>query len=276
MKRLALLVVSVVAVLLASTGSALGTDRAPDVQPRVALPEGTHRVGDRVLVALDGWPAGVVQIAVCGNEGRRGALDCATERATDGQVRATGSARVPVLLAAPPVACPCLLRVRTPTGATTATVALPLAGVSTPAAVTTGPAVLTLAGLHAVDESGVGGWFGLPGEMSVRLTLHNPGSVDVIEPPVTVLAGRPGRVHTMVAAPPVGTVPAGQSRDYVIRVPLSVTTFGRYEVHGLIEPGAGPLPFVVATARHPWGLLAVPAALLALLLAGAGRRVRRR
>ncbi|MEU5909308.1 hypothetical protein [Micromonospora sp. NPDC047527] len=71
MKRLALLVLSVVAVLLSSTGSALGTDRAPDVQPRVALPEGTHRVGDRVLVALDGWPAGVVQILLFAGAGRR-------------------------------------------------------------------------------------------------------------------------------------------------------------------------------------------------------------
>ncbi|MEH1031348.1 hypothetical protein V6W11_26695 [Micromonospora profundi] len=266
MSRFVLLAVSVVAALLASAGPAPSTERPPDGQPRVALPAGTFRVGDRVLVALDGWPAGVVQVEVCGNDGRRGALDCATDRASGGQVPATGNARMPVLLAAPPVACPCRLRVQTPSGVTTASVALPLTGVSAPVASTAGsPPELALAGVHAVDESGVGGWFGLPGELTVRITLHNPGPVDVVEPPVTLLAGSPGQVHTMVAAPPVGTIPGGQSSEYVVRVPLSATTLGRYEVRGLIEPASGPLPFVVATARHPWGLLVVPAALLVLL-----------
>ncbi|MEU6078343.1 hypothetical protein [Micromonospora sp. NPDC047074] len=236
--------------------------------PRIALPDGTFRAGEQVLVTLTGWPAGTVQIEVCGNDGRRGALDCATNRAGHGQVPPSGAVTLPVVLAAPPVACPCLVRARTPTGTTRATVALPLTGVNAPPApVTVGAAELVVAGLRATDRSGAPGWFGLPGDLTVDLTLRNAGSADAVDPPFSLLFGRPGRVHEVVDAPSLGTIGAGQTREYRITVPMDVATVGRHELHGRIDLPGRPVAFAVETARHPWGLLGLVAVPLVWALA---------
>ncbi|MFY1703984.1 hypothetical protein ACN28G_19980 [Micromonospora sp. WMMA1923] len=245
----------------------------PKAGPEVGLPAGPVRAGAQVLVRLTGWPAGTVQIEVCGNAARRGALDCATADATHAPVPPDGTATLPVRLAVPPVACPCLLRVRTPTGGTAVDVTLPLTGVTAPAVgAEPDPPELVLTGLHAVDRRGVGGWFGLPGKVTVQLTLRNPGPVDVLDPPLSLLVGPPGRVEEIVAAPPLGTLAAGQSRNYSFTVPVDVTGLGRYELHGRIEPPGRPLAFTVRTDRRPWGLLAVPGLASALLVTAIRRR----
>ncbi|MFI9639276.1 hypothetical protein ACIG87_04285 [Micromonospora sp. NPDC051925] len=251
---------------------------SPADGPGVTLPVGALRVGQRVLVGLDGWPAGTVQAEVCGNAARRGALDCAAGAATHGQVPPSGRATLPVRLAAPPVACPCVLRVRTPTGTVAAAADLTLAGVTAPTVAPDVPAELTLVALVADDRSGPRGWFGLPGELTVRITLHNPGSEEVTDPPFQLTVGPPGQARTIVAAPTLGTIPAGQTRDYQVRVSTGAAPFGRYEVEGRIAVPGRPLAFTVQAARRPWGLPVAAAILTALLLLGrparrsAGRR----
>ncbi|MFG1780092.1 hypothetical protein ACGFIG_27130 [Micromonospora sp. NPDC049048] len=248
---------------------------AAPATPRIAVPAGTLRAGTQIPVTLSGWPAGTVQIEVCGNAARRGALDCATSGAGHGQVPPSGTVSLPVRLAAPPVGCPCLLRARTPTGGTQAAVALPLAGVNAPPApVSGGAAELVVADLRAADRAGVGGWFGVPGDLTVDLTLRNVGPADAVDPPFSLLFGRPGRVHTFVDAPPLGTIGAGQTREYRIRVPTDVTVIGRHELHGRIESPTRPVAFTVETARYPWGLLGLAAAPLLWALARPGRRHR--
>ncbi|MEU9510949.1 hypothetical protein AB0D32_32255 [Micromonospora sp. NPDC048170] len=272
-----LLPVGVALLALASAAPATPSpvpDGTPPV-PRIAVPAGTFRSGEQVLVTLADWPAGTVQIEVCGNGGRRGALDCATGRAGHGQVPPSGAVTLPMVLAAPPVACPCLLRARTPTGTTHATVDLPLTGVSAPPAPTTaGTAELVVAGLRAADDSGVPGWFGLPGDLTVDLTLRNAGPTDAVDPAFTLLFGRPGQVRTLVAAPPLGTIGAGQTREYRIRVPMDVATVGRHELHGRIESAGPPVAFTVEAARHPWGLLGLAAVPFVWVLARRDRRPR--
>ncbi|WP_432897283.1 hypothetical protein ACQP1S_19240 [Micromonospora matsumotoense] len=241
--------------------------------PGVTLPAGALRVGQRVLVSLDGWPAGTVQIEVCGNAAQRGALDCATGAATHGQVPPVGRATLPVLLAAPPVACPCVLRVRTPTGTATAVADLTLAGVTAPAVAPTAPAELTLVALRAADRSGPRGWFGLPGVLAVRITVHNPGPQEITDPAFQLTVGPPGRARTIVAAPAVGTIAAGQTREYHVAVPTDAAPFGRYEVDGRIAVPGRPLAFTVSAARRPWGLPVAAAVLtVVLLLARPARR----
>ncbi|QDY11635.1 hypothetical protein FJK98_14445 [Micromonospora sp. HM134] len=250
---------------------------APGRGPGVTLPAGALRVGQRVLVGLDGWPAGTVQAEVCGNAARRGALDCATAAATHGQVPPSGRTALPVLLAAPPVACPCVLRVRTPTGTVAATADLTLAGVTAPAVAPAVPAGLTLVAVHADDRSGPRGWFGLPGELAVRITLHNPGAEEVTDPPFELTVGPPGRARTIVAAPTLGGIAAGQTREYHVRVPTGAAPYGRYEVDGRIAVPGRPLAFTVSAARRPWGLPVAAAVLTVGLLLGrrGGRPARR-
>ncbi|MGV9977361.1 hypothetical protein ACWDUH_06760 [Micromonospora wenchangensis] len=271
LRTVALLAVAAALAPAPGAGVAAGTPAGSG--PGVTVPAGTLRVGQRVLVGLDGWPAGTVQIEVCGNAARRGVLDCATGAATHGQVPPSGRATLPVLVAAPPVACPCVLRVRTPTGTATASADLTLAGVTAPAVAPTTPPELTLVALRAVDRSGPRGWFGLPGELAVRITLHNPGAEEITDPAFALTVGPPGRARTIVAAPALGTIAAGQTREYHVPVPTDAAPFGRYEVDGRIAVDGRPLAFTVAAARRPWGLPVAAAVLtVALLLARPARR----
>ncbi|MBM7086442.1 hypothetical protein [Micromonospora humidisoli] len=269
----AVALLAVAAALAPAPGASVAAGAPAGGGPGVTVPAGTLRVGQRVLVGLDGWPAGTVQIEVCGNAARRGVLDCATGAATHGQVPPSGRATLPVLVAAPPVACPCVLRVRTPTGTATAVADLTLAGVTAPAVAPAVPAGLTLVAVHADDRSGARGWFGLPGELAVRITLHNPGEKEVTDPPFELTVGPPGRARTIVAAPTLGGIAAGQTREYHVRVPTGAAPYGRYEVDGRIAAPGRPLAFTVAATRRPWGLPVAAAVLtVGLLLARSTRR----
>ncbi|WP_433493456.1 hypothetical protein ACQP26_17950 [Micromonospora sp. CA-248089] len=245
----------------APPSNAAGT--AATARPTITVPSGPVAVGQRVTVTLRGWPAGPAHLTVCGNDARRGALDCANEHATTVQV-AAGTAVAPIVLDAPPVACPCVLRAGQLTGVAQVTAALPLSGVTAAPA----PAPATAPRLH-LDELGVAGrsplrtWFGLPETLTVRVALRNAGPADVVEPPFTLLFGRPGRAQTIVAAPPLGTIGAGQTRTYEIPVPVDVAVLGKHELHGRVDVPEQPVAFVVETSRHPWGLLGAAAVLVA-------------
>ncbi|MEV6802588.1 hypothetical protein AB0M91_30205 [Micromonospora rifamycinica] len=262
----AVALLAVAAALAPTPGAAVPGGTPAGGAPGVTVPAGTLRVGQRVLVGLAGWPAGTVQAEVCGNAARRGVLDCATGAATHGQVPPTGRATLPVLVAAPPVACPCVLRVRTPTGTATASADLTLTGVDAPAVTPTEPAGLTLVRVRADDRSGPRGWFGLPGELAVRITLHNPGAQDVTDPAWQLTVGPPGQARTIVAAPALGRIAAGQTREYHVPVSTGAAPFGSYEVDGRIVTPGRPVAFTVAASRRPWGLPVLTAVLTAALL----------
>ncbi|MFD6265453.1 hypothetical protein ACFWFK_30495 [Micromonospora chalcea] len=231
-------------------------------RPAIVVPSGPLTVGQRVTVTLRGWPAGPVHLTVCGNDARRGALDCAHEQATTVEVQAD-TAAAPILLAAPPVACPCVLRAHALTGATQTTAALPLSGVTAvPAPVPAAAPRLHLDELRVAGRGPLRAWFGLPETLTVRVALRNPGPADVVDPPFTLLFGRPGRAHTIVAAPPLGTIGAGQVRTYEIPVPVDVAVLGKHELHGRVDVPEQPVAFVVETRRHPWGLLGAAAVLV--------------
>ena len=241
--------------------------------PRIAVPSGPLSIGRQIMVTLHDWPAGTVLLEICGNNARRGALDCANDQATYAQVAAGAAAVTPILLVAPPVACPCLLRARTPIGAVQASAALPLAGMtSPPAPAQTSPPELAVAELRVAEHSPLRGWFGLPEELTVHLTLRNPGPADLADPSFTLLFGPAGQAHTIVAAPTLGAIGAGQTREYQIRVPMDVAVIGRHELHGRIDSPDRPIAFVVETARYPWGLLVLAGLLIALPLASPRRR----
>lgn len=241
---------------------------AASARTEIVVPPGPLAIGQQVTVTLRGWPAGTVHLTICGNDARRGTLDCAEGQATHAQVPAAGTVGTPILLTAPPVACPCLLRARSLTGAGQATAALPLPGVTAPPApAPTGAPALVVDELRVRERDPLRGWFGLPEELTVQLTLRNPGPADVVEPPLTLLFGPAGRAPAIVAAPALGTIAAGEAGEYRIRVPMDVAVLGRHELQGRVDLPERPVAFTVDTTRYPWGLLVLAAALAAVPIA---------
>src|SRR6478672_3880981 len=107
-----LLRLAALAVLLAvgSTvaGSAAGfADEAP---PTMSISPGAAAASETITVSVAGWPEGSATVSVCGNEARRGEDDCDGNGARSIDVVADGSGAAS-LVVAPPVDCPCVVRV---------------------------------------------------------------------------------------------------------------------------------------------------------------------
>lgn len=86
---------------------------APSVSgPVVKLNHTEVAPGDLLLATIDGFKARTVTIATCGNEARRGSADCDMVDSKGVRIQETGSPTVTkVGVFAPPVGCPCVIRV---------------------------------------------------------------------------------------------------------------------------------------------------------------------
>ena len=81
-------------------------------RPSVTIDRQEAAPGDHVVLTITGFTATSVTVSVCGNKDRRGSADCnmAASQSVDMHTDGTPStAEIPV--AAPPVGCPCLIRV---------------------------------------------------------------------------------------------------------------------------------------------------------------------
>ena len=117
MSRSQRLVGPVVLVALVVVASVLGHasvgQAAPSVSgPVVKLNHTNVAPGDLLLATIDGFKAQTVTIATCGNEARRGSADCDMIDSKGVRIQDTGSPTVTkVGVFAPPVGCPCVIRV---------------------------------------------------------------------------------------------------------------------------------------------------------------------
>lgn len=86
---------------------------APSVTgPVVKLNHTEVAAGDLLLVTIDGFTAPTVTVATCGNEARRGSADCNMVHSKGVRIQGAGSPTVTkVGVFAPPVGCPCVIRV---------------------------------------------------------------------------------------------------------------------------------------------------------------------
>ena len=80
--------------------------------PSVTLDRLAASPGEHVVLTIDGFTALLVTVSFCGNEDRRGSTDCNMAASQSVDVHADGTPSVAELpVAAPPVGCPCLVRV---------------------------------------------------------------------------------------------------------------------------------------------------------------------
>ena len=94
------------------------------------VPDATDlQIGQRVRMTITGFEAPVIVMAVCGNEARRGSVDCDN---LGSQARETNRDGTPtigsVVVGAPPAPCPCIIRVTSDTNDEVAVAPITIAG----------------------------------------------------------------------------------------------------------------------------------------------------
>ncbi|MEV7229744.1 hypothetical protein AB0M79_22360 [Polymorphospora sp. NPDC051019] len=248
-----------------AVAAALGTPVAAAAEPTAGPPTiGIDRaevaVGAQLTVTLTGWPAGLVNIELCGNAGRRGSADCAVTSAVQVAVTGNRPARTRLRVAAPPAACPCVVRATSLDQGTSGTVPLSVTGGTAPAAApttetgTVPAAKLVVTELRVSAQPSWSSVFGGSARQLLVATVRNDGTAPAVEPAVSVTLGRGDEPTGFVPPPLLDTIAPGEQR--VVRLPFTIPApaVGRYTVRGEIGGLSQPVVFSATVRNHPWGL----------------------
>ena len=220
-------------------------------RPRVAL-------GEQIRLTLDGFKAPFVSISICGNEARRGSSDCDMAASEGVHMSRTDSptfAFIPV--GAPPVPCPCVVRVSSTTNDEVAVVPLditdhPVEGVIEAAnpddpllAVSIGTRVMS-DGLFGWARSNLGGSV----KYEVTVTVKNLKTEPLSRVKLSGWVGRSAtdQLATLALDDP-GEIGPAQTWQQVVTVRVPAPTLGSFEWR-VAASGAGPTVTTPLTTRH--------------------------
>lgn len=265
--------------LIATQVTGTPTAHAQEGGTVLVEPDAAIEVGDELTVTGSGWAArSNLLIEFCGNEARDGSTDCALREARTVATSFDGRFAIIVEVAEPPVACPCVLRVWTVTGATTMTT-VPLEfedfeGPTEPATTdidtdtnrgesdggnSSEPAALR-AEVRITGGDRWASWFGLPTTRTAVVTFHNDGG-EPSTPGVASIAWGAGDEPTgFLPLVPVPAIDGGASMEERLDIELDAFTTGRVTVRGDLLSVGDPVSFVARTTVTPWGLIALAAA----------------
>ena len=274
-----LIAVLALAVLLPSLGASLAGAQpsAPALDPI----NGLLSPGQTVSVTGAGWaPGEFVSVQVCGNDGVNGSSDCDVASGASFPIL-TGELRTPIVVTIPPRPCPCVILA---VGALTeAKTPISIAGTTSAPVSSDSPLVNpdigpTLRVDRAVveDDAGWPSWFGAPAERTLVLTVTNTGATAVPQPFMSVAYGKGDDPRTVIDAPRVPPIEAGQTA--VVRVPFELDAFsyGTYRVVGDLGVVGNRVEFESTTSTWPWGLVLVAIALIQMMLVAFRNIARRR
>jgi len=279
---------------LVPTGAALAASPAPAspgpagssgpvVDATVSVFPATAPVGAPVVVDLVGWPAGVVTVAICGDEARRGSSDC-DQIGSHGVGIPSSGAGTTRLFVAPPVGCPCVVRVNTPSSDLVRTIPIDVPGVPMLSPAELGPELLPSAvGMLEVDahldEPGRGdlplsGVLGGPVDRVLVLAVRNAGDAPLAGVTVSAAVGHDRLTGTPVVVPAIGTLAPGEERTLRVSVTMGAPAMGHYLVFGRVDSMAGAASFDAATDTMPWGAFLIVGLVFVVLVARSARRRR--
>ena len=248
--------------IVAALAAALALAPGPAVTPAAS----PVAVGDRLAVALTGWPAGNVSVELCRDAAPITSTACAYAEATQTYVKPDGTGRATLTVVAPPGGCPCVVRVRSLTDGTARTAPVTITGIPVTAATdTAAPAPLVVASATVTAERSWAALAGGQARRTLTVVVRNPGGTPVT-PHLSVTVARGTAAGTIVPAPAVGPIaPAGEA---VIRVPVTLPApaVGTYTIRADLTGVPEPIAVAADTTHQPWGIPAVLAALLAALL----------
>lgn len=265
--RGSIVAVTAALVLLVAVRPASGADPTLTTSTDVATP------GDTVVVQLEGWPVGPVDVTVCGNGARRGSEDCDLIGGQAVGIKPVGVTLLDFQVTTPPVPCPCVLRASTSASDLVRTVPLAVRGVPTgpelPPDPSASPSNLAL---HATLKDTTQDWpvswapaFAGPVRRALVVTLENRGTSALIHLRVVGTVGRGASSGEPIPVRRIERLDPGTRRTISLPVQISAPAWGDYMVSGRVYGSGEAVAFRVKTSNDPWGLeLLVPLTLLVI------------
>ena len=249
---------------------------------RITLSADIVGIGDSLRVTLTDWEAGAVTISICGNEARRGSVDCALRESQGvGPFRFGLPESALLAVVEPPAPCPCVVRVSTPGNDAVKTAPIELRGVRVGPVVGAqppGPVLRVTASVSAPKGAGLQRLRSAVGGRTPRrlqLTIFNTGSTPATRLDLSAAVGRDAQGGEPLRIPTIESLGGGQSTTVEIPFTLAAPAFGDYVVFGTVYGPGSPVGFTARTAKSPAVLLMVLAVLgLDAALVGV-RRVQR-
>ena len=262
--RSPLLRASLLTVVLVTVWSAPALDaQGTLIGPVVSLDRKVIEPGDRVVLNIDGFESMNVTISVCGNEARRGSVDCNMYASEGLKLDTDGTSTViQIPVAAPPAPCPCVIRVSNRTFDEIAIAPITLIGhpvapvVDSPgqdgALDVTISAQSTPRGLFARARTSLGG----PATYEVTVTVKNTSSVPL---GAVSLAGTVGRSDDQLAAlafDDPGQLAPGRTWQQVVTADVPGPSLGTLQWR-VDASGAGPTVTALGSTRERPTLLII-------------------
>ncbi len=282
--RISLLIVLAVSVMDAQGVYATGTTTGPTV----TLDRTEVNPGERIGVTIDGFTVQSVTISVCGNEARRGSSDC-NMAASEGQRLNPDGTPTPADLpvTAPPVDCPCVIRVSDRSNNEVAVTPITIIGhpvgpvvdppkLGTPLAVSIS-AEPSSRGLLELVRPSLGG----PASYDVTVTVKNTSMVPFSNVRVAGSVGRnPSDNLALLKLSDPGLIGPGQTWQEIVPAVVPAPSFGTVQWRVDVS-GAGPTVNVTESTHYRPLLLIVFAMFLVvdiflLIMRGMMRRRRAR
>jgi hypothetical protein len=243
----------------APSGPGAGFVTGPTVDTDVSSAE----AGERVTVRIDGFDSLWVTVTVCGNEARRGSSDC---NVTGSVTNEFNEARDPMALSyvvtAPPVDCPCVIRV---VGRDTTEMAItPFEVVGHPVGPLQDPAVvanLFSATVTARNRSSgaldaIRSEMGGPATYEVTVRVTNTTTTPLRQIRLSGSAGRnPEERSTTLELDTPSVIGVGQTWEQTVTAVIPAPSFGTFTWEVAVS-GAGPTMVATSTTTHrPWLLI---------------------
>ena len=231
--------------------------------PEVSLDRSVLEPGDRVVLNIDGFESPNVTISVCGNEARRGSVDCNMYASEGLRLDTDGTSTViQIPVAAPPVPCPCVIRVANRTFDEIAISPIELIGhpvepvIESPgfsdAVDVSISAVAAPDGLFDEARTSLGG----PATYEVTVTVKNRSTVPFSAVSLAGTVGRGGDQLATIALDDPGQIAPGRTWQQVVTAEVPGPSFGdlAWQVDVF---GAGPTVTAVETTEQRPTLLIV-------------------
>lgn len=288
MSRFAALAALTLAVIGGVAGAGRASAQSTVSGPTVSLDVYEVAPGDQIVVTIDGFDARGVTISVCGNEARRGSADCNMPQSEGRGVQQDGTPTLAALpVYAPPVPCPCVVRVSTSTNDQVAVVPItiighPVAPVVNPDAPDRVPLDISVVanasngGFSDVVRSSLGG----ASHYEVTVTVRNRSTDRVGGIGLTGSAGR--NADEQLLTLDLGTpdlLEAGETWQETIPAEIPALTFGDVEWQVTATSSGPSVTATDTTESIPWLLWLFGVILvvdLLLLLVRFGMRLARR